>query len=269
VLTNQAVELLRALSPAGSPERAALSRRFDQTLAGFEADTSLSRADRMTATLARVELARLPVGSSKPAALPEALRANVRAQVARADQEITDGYERQAVITAAAYVLRQADLLPESDQLLKANLAKSHSPYYLMSSLAGNARRRGDTAEALSWYEQAFARSEGPATRLQWGASLAAALLELRPDDEARIEALVAQLIDEAARQPDAFYERSARDLRRVGSRLSAWGEIGPHEPVLRRLQQRLSAVCQRIDAADPQRATCEGVMAPGGAKPS
>jgi hypothetical protein len=34
--------------------------------------------------------------------LPEALLKDVREHVARADREITDGYERQAVITYAA-----------------------------------------------------------------------------------------------------------------------------------------------------------------------
>jgi hypothetical protein len=55
------------------------------------------------------------------------------------------------VITAAAYLLRAAGLLDESDTLLKANLAQSHSPYYLMSQLSLNAAKRGDKASALRW----------------------------------------------------------------------------------------------------------------------
>ena len=101
--------------------------------------------------------------------LPEALLKDVREHVARADREITDGYERQAVITFGAGVLGRAGLWAESDALLKANLAKSHSPYYLMSQLGGNARKQGRNDEALDWYAQAFEKSEGPATRLQWG----------------------------------------------------------------------------------------------------
>ena len=149
----------------------------------------------MQALIARVDLARIDLpepapGKPAPAAprLPEPLLADVREQAARADREITDGYERQAVITAAAYLLERAGLGAESDALLKANLAKSHSPYYLMSGLASNAKKRGDKAEALRWYREAFEKSEGPATRLQWGASYVGALVDLAPADEAAIE---------------------------------------------------------------------------------
>ena len=58
-----------------------------------------------------------------------------------------------------------------------------------MSELASNAKKRGDKAEALRWYREAFEKSEGPATRLQWGASYVGALVELAPHDEAAIEA--------------------------------------------------------------------------------
>ena len=196
----------------------------------------------MQALIAQVDLARIDVvdadagkPGAKPAApvaLPAALLADVREQTARADREITDGYERQAVITAAAYLLEHAGLGAESDALLKANLAKSHSPYYLMSELASNAKKRGDKAEALRWYREAFEKSEGPATRLQWGASYVNALVDLAPADEAAIEAATAQLWSEAATQPDAFYERSARSLQKVGAKLQAWNKGGAHRAV-------------------------------------
>ena len=139
------------------------------------------------------------------------------------DREITDGFERQAVITSAAHALARAGLWADSDALLKANLAKSHSPYYLMSVLGGNARKQGRKTEALGWYAKAFEASEGPATRLQWGASYLSALVELAPQDEATIEKVARQLFTEAANQEGAFYERSARSLQKVGTQLATW----------------------------------------------
>ena len=112
----------------------------------------------------------------------------VRDAAARNDREITDPYERQAVVTGDAFALGYAGLWPESDALLKSNLAKSHSPYYLMSQLGSNARKLGRNDEALRWYAQAFEKSEGPATRLQWGAGYLAALVDLAPRDAAKIE---------------------------------------------------------------------------------
>ncbi|KNZ32958.1 MAG: hypothetical protein AD742_09405 [Methylibium sp. NZG] len=277
VLTNNATELVRAVSADGSPERARLNAEFNAALKRLAADTSLSRADRMTAVIAQVNLAKpasKPMalkGSSVPVAttvaLPPALLADVREHSARADRDITDGYERLAVIPTAAYLLEQAGLMAESDALLKANLAKTASPYYLMSGLAGNAKKRGDKAEALRWYELAFDKSEGPATRLQWGASYVAALVELAPQDAARIEKAARQVLTEAGAHPNAFYERSARSLQNVGTRLTSWNERGEHAAVLGRLQTQLDAVCQRLEAADPQRATCEALLRPAAKK--
>jgi thioredoxin-related protein len=263
VLTNNAAELARAVSADGTPERAQLLASFSTALKRLAADTSLSRADRMTAVIAQVNLAKAGAAKDAKVALPATLLADVREHSARADREVSNGYERQAVIPTAAYLLAQAGLGEESDTLLKANLAKSHSPYYLMSGLADNAKKRGDKAGALRWYEQAFDTSEGPATRLQWGASYVAALVELAPDDAARIEKAASKLLAEAAAQPNAFHERSARSLQRAGSRLLAWNERGTRTAVLNRLQARLDDVCRRLDSADPQRATCESLLRP------
>ncbi len=266
-LANNASAITRTLSAAGTPQRAQLAAAFDLALKRLEADASLSRADRIGALIAQVDLARIdaPAASKPPAKvkLPDALLADVREHTARVDRDITNGYERQAVITAAAYLLELAGLGAESDTLLKANLAKSHSPYYLMSELAGNAKNRGDTTEALHWYEEAFNKSEGPATRLQWGASYVNAMIELAPQDEARIERAVQQLLSEAATLPDAFYERSGRSLQRVGTQLQGWNKGGAHAASMRRLQGQLDGVCGALEAADPKRANCEALLKP------
>ena len=263
VLTNYATDITRALAARGTPQRAELLAAFDGALKHFEADTALSRADRMTALIAQVDLAAIDAPKDAKPMLPETLLADIRVQTAKADREITDGYERQSVITSAAYLLQKAGLGAESDTLLKANLAKSHSPYYLMSSLASNAKARGDKAEALNWYEQAFDKSEGPATRLQWGASYINALVELGPTEEARIEKAASRLFAEAAEQPDAFYERSGRALQRVGTRLQAWSKGGAHAAAIRRLQTQLDGACGALEAADPKRVNCAGLLRP------
>jgi thioredoxin-like negative regulator of GroEL len=264
VLTNSAAELASALGAAGSGERKTLLAAFDGALLRLQADASLSRADRLMALVARVQLAQLEAtGKDKTAATPQALRTEVRDIAARFDREITDGYERQAVITTAAWALEQAGLLDESDVLLKANLARSHSPYYLMADLADNAKKRGDKAGALDWNAQAFDRSEGPATRLQWGARYLGALVELAPQDGERIERVAAQLFGEAAALPDAFEARSGRSLQRIGGHLSAWAKGGAHGDAMKRLQRQLDAVCAKLPAGD-SRTLCDGVLKPG-----
>ena len=265
VLVNHAAHIAKALAPAPGAQRRALVAPLDAALQRLQADASLSRADRLSALYSRVALARidLPKDTLRPK-LPAALVQQVRRQVAQDDHEIRDGYERQAVVTAGAGLLAEAGLWAESDALLQANLAKSHSPYYLMSQLAGNARQLGRHADALRWSAKAWGRSVGPATRLQWGASYLGALVDLAPQDASTIERVAQQVFAEAGQDPAAFHERSASSLQRIGAKLATWNEGKQHTAVLRRLHDGptgLGAVCARLDAADAQRATCEGVL--------
>lgn len=262
VLVNAAPALLKVLAPQGAAGRAELVAAFDTALQRLQGDATLSRSDRITALDARVALARSgqPDDALSPR-LPEPLVQEVRELAARLDRETRDPFERQAVIPAAAWVQSRAGLWADSDALLKANLPRSPAPYYLMSQLGSNARKQGRPDEALRWYAQAFERSEGPATRLQWGAGYLSALVDLAPADSARIEQVASQLLAEAARDSAAFHERSGRSLQRLGQKLSTWAAERPAvEPALQRLQSQLSGLCATRDAADGQRATCENI---------
>ena len=262
VLTGGAARMLQVLTDDGSAERRTLAARFETALLRAQLDGSLSRGDRTQVLIERVAVARLGQGKDtlRPK-LPDELVRQVRELSQRMDREITDGYERQAVITSVAYLLGQAGLWEDSDALLKANLSKSHSPYYLMSQLGGNARRQGRTQESLRWYQESFDKSVGPATRLQWGASYFTALVELAPQDNARIEALAAQLFREAGQDSASFHERSARSLQRVGTKLQEWNKGPAQAEALQRLQRQLQSVCAQVPTADGQRQTCQGLI--------
>ncbi|MDQ6627318.1 MAG: thioredoxin family protein [Pseudomonadota bacterium] len=271
VLLNWPAEIVRSATARATPERLQATKSLAATLQRFEADPSLSRADRIQAVMGQVELARIDMPDHRaaaasashvpPPALPPALLADVREQAARAAREITDPFERQAVITSAADLLERAGLSKESDDLLEANLGKSHSPYYLMSALAGNARRRGDNDVALRWYRRAYEQSEGPATRLQWGASYVGALVDLAPADEAAVEAAAMRVWNDAASQSDAFYERSGRSLQRLGSKLQEWSAGGAHAGSMRRLQAALATLCGRADRPDSELLACKALL--------
>jgi thiol-disulfide isomerase/thioredoxin len=268
VLSGGAADIVRALSDEDAAERAALLAAFETVLKRFEADTSLSRGDRIGALIARIDLARL--GQAKDETrpkLPEALLKDVREHAARADREITDGYERQAVITAGAHALAQAGLWDESDALLKGNLARSHSPYYLMSQLGSNAKALGRKEEALRWYEQAFDRSEGPATKLQWGAGYLAALVDLAPTDAARIEKTATRLLAEAAKDAGAFEGRSVRSLQRASNKLVAWNADGKQSAVIQRLRSQVGGLCSKLGAASDDRTACLALLKPAAKK--
>jgi thiol-disulfide isomerase/thioredoxin len=260
VLTNNAGDIAGYVSSAGSPSRAQLVADWNLALARLVDDATLSTADRLTAVTAQVELARL---DNDKAVLPEALQKNVREQVARADRETTDPYARQAVISTAADALAQAGLMPESDALLTSELARSQSPYYYMLGLAANAKKRGDKAAALGWHEKAYAAADGPATRLQWGASYVSALVELAPQDVRRIESAASRVIGELDAKPDTFFGRNQKSLERMGKRLAAWNKGNAHGESLQRIRAEMAGVCAKLPAADPAQAACSGALQP------
>ncbi len=240
-----------------SGERAALVAAWDAALQRFVADESLSATDRLWALGARVELARL---DAPKGALSEPLIAGVREQAARGVAETTDPYARETVVNAAGHVLADAGLLDESDAMLKAELSRSPTPYYFMLGLAANAKKRGDRAGAVDWSEKAYAAASGPATRLQWGVGYVNAMIELTPNDAARIERAATQVIGELEATPDTFYDRNRRALERMASKLVEWDRKSAQHDSLKRIRAQLSGVCAQLPAGDPARAACDGV---------
>lgn len=260
-LVNYGTDIVGALTAAGSADRAALLTAWNAALDPFAADASLSTTDRLTAVSAKVALARLGLPKSKKVVLDAALLVQVRGAAAAADKETTNSYERQSAIPTAADLLSEAGLLDESDALLKADLPKAVSPYYHMLALAANARARGDNRAALDWSEQAWNASVGTATRLQWGSSYVNRLIELTPQDAARIEKAANGVLAELEAVPETFYERNRRGLEKMGQRLLAWNAGDQHAAVLQKLKSQLDSVCASLPPQDETRAACSGVF--------
>jgi thiol-disulfide isomerase/thioredoxin len=258
LLTYYADKVVAYVTLPGSAARSELAADWNAALERFVADPGISTADRLSAVSGRIALAKLGMPKG---ALPDPLLQSVRDQVARADRETTDPYARQAVISAAADALSDADLMRASDALLEAELKRSHSPYYFMLDLAANAKKRGDKAAALDWEQRAYAAADGPATRLQWGVHYVNALIELTPRDEARIEQAATSVIGELDPTPDTFYERNRRGLERMGAKLKGWNARHQHNAAVARIAAQMSVVCGKLPSTDPARPICDGVM--------
>jgi hypothetical protein len=253
-------DLIAALSAKASPDRIALVNAMSSALDRLGKDATLSRSDRLGATQAKVELARIDASEDVSVAIAPALIAQVRNEVATVDRESMQGYERQALIPNAAHLLAQVGLLDESDSLLKAELPKAISPYYHMLVLASNAKKRGDKQGALDWSERSWKESAGPATRMQWGSGYVSKLIELAPQDSARIEKAAAGVIGELSPSPEIFYERNSRVLERMSKQLQGWSDKGQHADVIRKLAAQLAQVCSKLPAKDDSRKTCNEV---------
>ncbi len=263
VVVYYADEIAGKVTLAGSQRRARLVAAWNAALGRLAADPYISALDRLTTVSAQVALAKLDAPKEK---IPATLQERVRDEAQRAVQEARDPYARAAIVSAAAETLADADLLAESDALLETEIARSNTPYYYMLGLALNAKKRGDKAAAVDWAEKAYAAAKGPATRLQWGVRYFTLLVELTPEDAARIERAAADVIGGLEPSPDTFYERNRRSLERMGRKLVAWNRDHRHDAALRKLRAEMADVCAKVPTGDPARATCDGALRPAAA---
>lgn len=258
ILVNYSADMLTALAPQLGPQRDALTKQWNTALDVLAKDASLSNSDRLSAVYAKVDLAKLGTTKGAPFTPSADLLAEVRATVSNADKTISSQYERQAVIPGAADLLSKAGLLDESDALLNAELPKALSPYYHMLVLSSNAKERGDTKASLDWAERAWNESQGPATRLQWGTGYLTKLIEMAPQDEARIAKAASGILADLEPKPETFYERNRRSLEKMGAKLNGWNSKGQHDATVKKLTAQLDSVCTKLPETDEARTACK-----------
>jgi len=262
-LAFAADDIVGLVTTPKSAQRNQLIETLNGAFDGLANDTTLGNAGRIWATTGKVAVARV---QNKEGNLPAALLDEVRAQALRVDAEIVDPIERQSVIYSAGSMLARAGLLDESDALMTRELKRSHSPYYYMLVLASNAKKRNTPAgnlAAIDWARQGYEAAVGPATRLEWGGAYVRYLIDLAPDDAARIEKSAAQVIGELRTEPGAFSGRSKRTLERLSGRLIAWNKNGRHDDALARLNAKATPVCAPAAADASDRADCENLFKP------
>ncbi|MBI5277637.1 MAG: thioredoxin family protein [Burkholderiales bacterium] len=257
LLTGYAEKLVKYLAPEGAA-RTALAGKWDAMVARRLEGSDLTRVDQLDALDSRVSMWKVVDGDK----LSAAHRDQMLRDVAKVVAQTTDRYERQAVVPSAAHVLAQAGLFEESDKLLKAELPRAVAPYYHMLGLASNAKKRGDKAAALQWYEQAWKKSEGPATKLQWGVSYVNNVVDLAPTDTSRVAASAGAVISALEAKGETFYERNQRSLQRMARKLTDWqGTDAARTKVVAQLKSQLSKTCSKLPAKDAGRTNCEGVF--------
>ncbi|MDH5228332.1 MAG: thioredoxin family protein, partial [Gammaproteobacteria bacterium] len=253
--------VIGVLSDDGTPERAQLTRAWNDSLAQLgDAGMPLSAAEQLLRVRARVMLATL---DAPDAPLPPALLDEARQAVAKVDATTPAGHPRQAAINAAANLYWEAGLATEANTLLTAELDKSKSPYYFMLDLANLAEKAGRKQEAVDWLARAYEGAKGPATRFQWGYNYLMGLLEMTPEDTAGIERAGLAVLGELDGSPDAFYQRTRMRLEQLDARLRDWGKTGEPAKVLTTLRERTGEICRKLPANDPGRASCEKFLSP------
>ncbi len=211
IFGNSGHQLVRA-APARHAELATAMANAAQAWAE---DMWLSAPDRLTAVRLQMRMARMGYAGKD---LPQLVRTRVEQALALVD----DKYGRHTLVNTAVSALNDAGLHAEAEALLQSTLVESHAPYYFKLSLASAAKRRGDLPGMLDWYEKAWRSSVGPATRIQWGVTYLAAVIDTTPGDTARIEAAASALAQDFASAPDAFQQRNLTQAQKLLAKLPA-----------------------------------------------
>ncbi|HTZ70306.1 MAG TPA: thioredoxin family protein [Acetobacteraceae bacterium] len=244
------------LSEAGAsmiealPDAATRDGLHDQLLAAMDrvyADTTLPMVDRVLAAQPAVDFAKATPGGR----VPDDVLAKVRERAAWADRTAHSPMERQSVIDDAAVLLADAGDRKGGEAMLQAELSRSATPFYYMSDLSDLAEKDKDIPAALAWARRAAAEAQGPASRVQWAILYAEAVVRLTPGDSAEIERSADQVVDELARNPDGYHERTQKKLAAWDKKLRAWSDAHGGGAVLARVTDRMKKVCAaQTDAA-------------------
>jgi thiol-disulfide isomerase/thioredoxin len=241
---------VRFLTDAGSDERIALMRQFDERLNAIAADENIYKRERIYTLTGKMRFERI---EDEEAEISAGLKQEIRDMVAWADASTPSVYERQPIINALGNVLNEAGMDEVARPLLIAELEKSKQPYYFMVDLADLEQRAGNTDAAIEWLKKAYDSTKGPATRFQWGYYYLTGLIEMTPESTEVIHETTVNLVTELLQRSGGIYQRPKRQLRRLEEYLEEWG--AERGSVLSGIRESVRGVCGTLSEPD---VTCE-----------
>ncbi|MFT7219605.1 MAG: thioredoxin-related protein [Candidatus Azotimanducaceae bacterium] len=219
-LAYAAADILPLVS---ADRRDALRSKWLDQIFGLRHHASLSRAEQLAGWYPVLE-GRLSDGQFEGLTpLSKADKQMLINELRVAEIATTDNYERQSVIYQVSSLYRSAGLISEARSLMLAELDRSKSPYYFMSSLSSLAEEQGDIEGALSWRRKAYERAEGEATRFQWGVSYVQTLIRLSPQSVEMINELSRKVIAGVSSPHALLAGRNFRRLEALSRAMWTW----------------------------------------------
>ncbi len=234
------------------------SQRFGAVMDAAATDGRFSAADHLYFLYSKLVATKALDPQHK---LPMDLSAQARQRIDAALAGKLDEHTRASVVNAALNIL---DLTGDDDRayaITREQMAQSKSPYYYMLDLASLDEKHGHIDSAVNWLAQAYAQSQGTATRFQWGADYLMGLIRMKPADDAAIRTAGLSVLGELD-GPDRIYQRTRARLQRLDLALSKWNAKGAHAATIAALRQHMNGICSQIPQADPAHATCRAFLA-------
>jgi thiol-disulfide isomerase/thioredoxin len=248
----------QGVSKSAPPDAPVWTQRYPAIMDTAATDPRFSAADHLYFLDAKLVAAKtLDPQHRIPAAL--SLEAHQRIDAALASQ--MDEHSRASVVNAALNILDEVGDDDRAYAITREQLAQSKSPYYYMLDLASLDEKHGHIDTAIGWLAQAYAQSQGAATRFQWGTDYLLGLIRMKPADDAAIRAVGLSVLGELD-GPDRIYRRTRVRLQRLDHALTKWNAKGDHAATIAALRVRMDGICGQIPRTDPANATCRGFLA-------
>jgi thiol-disulfide isomerase/thioredoxin len=237
---------------------AAWNQRYSGIMDAAASDPRFSAADHLYFLYAKLAATKALDRQHK---IPPQLAAQAHQRIDAALAAKLDEHARASVVNAALNIL---DVLGDDDRayaITREQMAQSKSPYYYMLDLASLDEKHGHIDTAVNWLAQAYAQSQGAATRFQWGTDYLMGLIRMKPTDDAAIRTAGLAVLGELD-GPDRIYRRTRMRLERLDRALSKWNAKGDHAATISALRQRMDGICGQIPKTDSANATCRGFLA-------
>ena len=248
----------KAVAAVTSKDVADWNQRFAAVMDQAAADPRFSTADHLYTLYAKLAATKALDPQHR---IPPPLTAAAHQRIDAALAEKMDEHTRASVVNAALNIL---DLVGDDDRayaIAREQMAQSKSPYYYMLDLASLDEKHGHVDSAVNWLAQAYAQSQGAATRFQWGTDYLFGLIRMKPTDDAAIRTAGLAVLAELD-GPDRIYRRTRVRLERLDHTLTQWNGQGTHAATIAALKQRMEGICGQIPRTDPASATCRGFLA-------
>jgi thiol-disulfide isomerase/thioredoxin len=252
-----AANISSALTEKDTPERQKMVESFLAAINKLRADEAVYKRERIYTVLGKIRLEQI---DDPEVELSEELQAEAISVVAWADESTPDPYQRQDIINASSGVLERAGLVKEAKALLLAELDTSKEPYYFMVSLGDIEQEAGNYEEAIAWFKKAYDVSTGPATRFQWGYYYVVSLMEMAPDDHARIKSATISVIRELEAGA-GFYQRPKAQLARLEQKLLDWSEETEQADTITGIRSDVLVICDNFEGEEGSFETCQSFL--------
>lgn len=191
----------------------------------------------------------------------EAQRQEIRQLVQQARAAADNPYALVTATYDGYSALDHSGQQTEALALMQQALSEDTNSTYWMLLLADIAEQQNQPLEALRWYQQAYAQTPGPASKLQWGSYTLRYLTQAQPLDTGGIQQFASELIDLGSRQAHGFHGRNVAAYQRMAKAMKSWAVFDDQQQAFAHWQTALEEACRAQEPGEQGERHCRSML--------